>query len=65
MRRFNLENKYLKNVTSKNKVACRKHRNLCSKLYKKEKRNYYFNLNPSNFTDKTMFLEDYQTFLNG
>ena len=55
MRRSNLENKFLKNVTPENNAAYRKQRNLCSKLYKKERRKYYSNLDPSNFTDNKMF----------
>ena len=55
MRRSNLENKFLKNVTPENNAAYIKQRNLCSKLYKKERRKYYSNLDPSNFTDNKMF----------
>ena len=61
MRRSNLENKFLKNATPKNKAAYRKQRNLCSKLYKKERRKYY--LNPRNFPDNTMFWKTIKPFL--
>ena len=63
MRRSNLENKFLKNVTPENKAAYRKQRNLCSKLYKKERRKYYSNLDPSNFTDNKMFWKTVKSFL--
>ena len=62
MRRSNLENKFLKNVTPKNKTACRKQRNLCSKLYKKERRKYYSNLNPCHFTNNTMVWKTIKPF---
>ena len=63
MRRSNLENKFLKNVTPENKAAYRKQRNLCSKLYKKERRKYYSNLDPSNFTDNKIFWKTVKPFL--
>ena len=63
MRRSNLENKFLKNVTPENKAAYRKQRNLCCKLYKKERRKYYSNLDPSNFTDNKMFWKAVKPFL--
>ena len=50
MRRSNLENTFLKNRCPENKTAYRKQRNYCSRLYKKERKKYYANLDLKNIT---------------
>ena len=52
MRRSMLENKYFKNKTPVNDKTYKKHKNYCSKLYKKERKKYFENLDCKNITDK-------------
>ena len=44
MRRSELESKYLKNKTIDNKTKFKKQNNFCSKLYKKERKTFYSDL---------------------
>ena len=60
--RSKLENSFLKNSTLENKIAYKKQKNLCSKLYKKERKNYYFNLNPRCITDNKLFRKTIKSF---
>ena len=46
MTRSRLNNKYLKNRTTENFDAYKKQRNLCVKLFRKEKKAFYSNLQP-------------------
>ena len=39
MKRSELESKHVKNKTNENLKSCKKQRNFCSKLYKKERKN--------------------------
>ena len=55
MRRSALENQYHKNITPENNAIYRKHKNYCSKLYKKERKKYYTNLNLRDITDNKKF----------
>ena len=55
MRRSALENQYHKNSTPENNAIYRKHKNYCSKLYKKERKKYYTNLNLRDITDNKKF----------
>ena len=48
IRRYALENQFYKNSTVQ-------HKNYCSKLYKKERKKYYTNLNHNNITDSKIF----------
>ena len=59
MRRSMLENKCFKNNSLENLVAYRKHKNYCSKLYKKERKKYYENLDNKNITDNKKFFHDF------
>lgn len=51
MRRSALENKYFKSRTAVTKKCYQKQKNYTNKLLKKEKRDYFKNLNVNNFTD--------------
>ena len=53
-----------KNSTAENCKNYRKHKNYCSKLYKKERKIYYTNLNHNNITDSKKKLENCKTVLN-
>ena len=55
MKRTNLRKKYLKSTTEKSKNAYRKQRNFCVKLFKKEKKKYYNNLDVKQITDNKKF----------
>ena len=51
MRRSQLETKYLKTKPQTDLKLYKKHKNFCSKLYKKEKRKYYESLDMKNVLD--------------
>ena len=51
MKRSQLETKYMKNKTPDNLKLYKKHRNYCSKLYKKERKKYYNGLDLKCVTD--------------
>ena len=55
MKRSFLRNKYNKFPTLLNESAYKKHRNFCVKLFRKEKRNYYNNLDLNVFNDNKKF----------
>ena len=55
MHRARLKNKYHKIPTEKNKAMYKKHRNFCVSLLKKEKKNYYSNLDLKVFADSKKF----------
>ena len=55
MLRSRLRNRYNKNQTIENWNEFRKHRNSCVKLFRREKRNYYNNLDISLVTDNKKF----------
>ena len=52
-------NKYYKNNNHKNQNLYKKQKNYCSRLYKKEKKQFYSNLNHSNITDNNKFWSIY------
>ena len=64
MRRSALENKYYKVSSAENKRLYRKQRNYCSKLYKKERKKYYNNLDLKNITDNKLFWKTVKPFLS-
>ena len=64
MKRSALENKYYKNNNHKNQNLYKKQNNYCSRLYKKEKRKLYSNLNHSNITDNNKFWKTIKPFLS-
>ena len=51
MRRSELASKLRKHPTEENKVAFRKQKNFCSRLYKKERKKYYDSLDTKSVTD--------------
>ena len=55
MKRSALENKYYKNNNHKNQNLYKKQKNYCSRLYKKEKKKLYSNLNHGNITENNKF----------
>ena len=63
MTRSNLENKYLKNRNPENKTVYKKQKNYCSRLYKKERKRYYSNLNLKTITDNKRFWKTMKPFL--
>ena len=52
MTRSRLENKYQKTMSPVHKFNFKKHKNYCNRLYKREHKKYYENLNLSKFNDK-------------
>ena len=55
MTRSKLKNAYLKNGCKRNKCAYTTQRNLCTKMVRNAKKEYYSNLNPSLITDNKNF----------
>ena len=64
MRRSALENKYRKNSSDENLKKYKKHKSYCSRLYKKERKKYYANLNPKMITDNNKFWTTIKPFLS-
>ena len=59
MTRSRLRNRYLKNHNVANRNAYKKHRNFCVRLFKKEKRYYFENLDINKITENHFFLKSY------
>ena len=53
--RSRLENRYYKSKTGESLRAYKKQNNFCSKLYKKERKKYYTNLDINKITDCKKF----------
>ena len=64
MRRSQLETKYLKTKTQTDLKLYKKHKNFCSKLYKKERRKYYETLDMKNILDSKKFWKTIEPFLS-
>ena len=64
MRRSFLKHKYYKNGTDESKRSYKKQKNYCSRLYKKERKNYYANLDLKNVTDNKLFWKTIKPFLS-
>ena len=62
MRRSALERKYYKYGSDNNKKAYRKQKHFCSKLYKKERKKYYSNLDIKTITDNKKFWQTVMPF---
>ena len=62
--RTRLKNKYNKSRTVQNWEAFRKQRNLCVKLFRTEKRNFYKNLDISQITDNKQFWNTVKPFIS-
>ena len=55
MTRTRLRNKFLKNPNNTNKTKYTKYRNYCTRLFKKEKKTFYGNLDPKLIIDNRKF----------
>ena len=64
MRRSQLKAKYLKNSTLNNFNKCRKQKNFCSRLYKKERKKFFDKLDIKLVTDNKKFQTTIKLFLN-
>ena len=64
MRRSQLETKYLKTKTQTDLKLYKKHKNFCSKLYKKERRKYCESLDMKNVLDSKKFWKTMRPFLS-
>ena len=64
MKRSELQSKYHKKATEENKTRYKKQKNFCSKLYKREKKRYYNNLNLNDITDNKIFWKTVKPFLS-
>ena len=64
MKRCQLENKYISNFTVENRNKYKKHKNFCSKLYKKEREKFYSQLDIKNITDNKLFWKTMKLFLS-
>lgn len=63
-RRSRLQNEYFHNRTETNKSEYRRHKNYCSKLYKKERKKYYSNLDITNILDNKKFWKTMKPFFS-
>ena len=59
-----LENKCVRNCTVENMNKYKKHKNFCSKLYKKERKEFYSQLDIKNITDNKLFWKTMKPFLS-
>ena len=64
MRRSELESKYFKNKTNENKARFKKQKIFCSKLYKKERKKFYSNLELNEITDNKLFWKTIKPILS-
>ena len=64
MKRSQLENKYISNSTVENMNKYKKHKKFCSKLYKKERKKFYSQLDIENITDNKLFWKTMKPFLS-
>ena len=62
--RSRLENTYYKNKTEDSKTSYKKHRNYCSRLYKKERKKFYKTLDIKNVTDNKLFWKTMKPFFS-
>ena len=64
MRRSSLKNRLFKTFTQENNKAYKKQRNYCSRLYKKERKRFYENLDVKMVTDNKLFWKTVKPFLS-
>ena len=64
MKRSELATKYRAQPTEENQKAFKKQRNFCNRLYKKERRKYYENLDLRKITDNRKFWDTIKPFLS-
>ena len=63
MQRTKLRNKFLKDPTKHNKISYTKQRNWCVLLLRKEKKEYFVNLNEKDIIDNKKFYQTVKPFL--
>ena len=64
MRRSALESIFYKDRNPENQKAYKKQKNYCSRLYKKERKKYYANLNIDKITDNIKFWKTVKPFIS-
>ena len=64
MQRTNLRNKFLKEPSVANKFSYNKQRNWCVSLLRKEKKNFFANLNEKDIADNKKFWQTIKPFLS-
>ena len=64
MQRTKLRNKFLKDPTEHNKILYTKQRNWCVSLLRKEKKEYFANLNEKDIIDNKKFWQTVKPFLS-
>ena len=64
MKRSELATKYRAQPTEENQKAFKKQRNFCNRLYKKERRKFYENLDLRKITDNRKFWDTIKPFLS-
>ena len=64
MKRSELKSKYFKNQSTDDFKLYKKHKNYCSKLYKKERKRYYNSMNLTNLNDNRRFWKTVKPFLS-
>ena len=64
MQRTKLRNKFLKDPTEHNKISYTKQRNWCVSLLRKEKKEYFANLNEKDIIDNKKFWQTVKPFLS-
>ena len=62
--RSRLENRFYRDKTDVTKKAYKKQKNYCSRLYKKERKRYYTNLDVRNVTDNKTFWRTMKPFFS-
>ena len=64
MKRSELTTKYRANPTNENKKAYKKQKNFCNRLYKKERKKYYDNIDLKDIIDNRKFWKTVKPFLS-
>ena len=64
MKRSNLETVYRKKKTEQALINYKEQKNFCSRLYKKEKKRYFRNLNPKKLLDNKLFWKNVKPFFS-
>ena len=62
--RSRLENVFHQKGTEESKIAFKKHKNYCSRLYTKERQKFYSNLDPKNILDNKNVWETMKPFFS-
>ena len=63
MTRSRLQNRFYKTNSVEDKENFKKHKNYCNRLYKKERKQYYNNMNLKNITENNLFWKTVKPFL--